>query len=124
MIDLIVTRHKALVAYLIEIGLADKTTPVVSHVTDPDMLTGKVVCGVLPLPLAYRAGAVITVPLALEYADRGHELSLERLREIAGRPEATVTMSASAYCGWLSAEGYHPELSPAFRACEALDGLI
>lgn len=85
-VDLVVTRHPALVEYLRERGLVDETTPVVSHVTDPSEIEGKVVAGVLPLHLAAACYAVVEIPLALAPEDRGRELSIERLREIAGEP--------------------------------------
>lgn len=50
-VDVIVTRHSALVAYLIEIGVADASTPVLAHVADPDQIARKHVAGVLPIRL-------------------------------------------------------------------------
>lgn len=82
---LIVTRHKALVTYLIEIGLADPQTPVIDHATANDV-RGHHIIGVLPLSLARCARTVTEVPLALTPDDRGMELEIERIRQIAGEP--------------------------------------
>jgi len=85
---LVVTRHAALVALLQERGIIGEGAEVLSHVSDPSVLDGAHVVGVLPFELAARAAAVTVVPLALGPEDRGVELSLDRLREIAG--EATT----------------------------------
>jgi len=84
----VVTRHQALVALLVERGIIGEGTPVLSHVTDPEQIAGKDVIGVLPFELASWARSVTVVPLALEPGDRGRELSIERLREIAGEARA------------------------------------
>lgn len=81
----IVTRHQALVAYLLETGVVDEATPVITHAT-PDDVRGAHVIGVLPLSLAALAARVTEVPLRLAPEDRGKELSLERVREIAQTP--------------------------------------
>ena len=77
------TRHPALVDLLRERGIVGEDVPVLSHVTEADV-RGRVVAGVLPLHLAAAAEAVVEVPLALAPEDRGRELGLDRLREIAG----------------------------------------
>ena len=82
MIDLVVTRHPGLVEYLREIGAIDDHTKVVSH-TSADEVAGKHVCGVLPHNLSCLTAYFSEVPLALTPSDRGQELSLERVREIA-----------------------------------------
>lgn len=86
---IVVTRHQALVDYLVEIGLISHDTPVLSHVSADDV-RGRHVIGVLPLHLAALADRVTEVPLALTPADRGKELALERIREIAGTPTTYV----------------------------------
>jgi hypothetical protein len=86
-IDLIVTRHPGLVAYLKEIGLADDTTQVVSHVVDPAILECRHVCGVLPHNLSCRCHLFTEVPLVGLPADlRGVELSVEQVRQYAAEP--------------------------------------
>lgn len=81
---IVVTRHPALVDLLIERGIVARGTPVLEHVDDPGVLDGAHVIGVLPLHLACHAVKVTEIPLAMTPADRGHELDLPRLREIAG----------------------------------------
>lgn len=81
----VVTRHGSLVTYLVEAGLCSQDTPVLSHATADDV-RGKHVIGVLPLRLAALAASVTEVPLDLTPEDRGKELSLERVKEIAGDP--------------------------------------
>jgi len=83
--QVVVTRHGSLVRYLIEIGIIDADTPVLAHVSEDDV-RGKHIVGVLPLRLAALAASVTEVPLALSPEDRGRELSIERIREIAGDP--------------------------------------
>lgn len=82
-----VTRHRPLVALLIERRIIDATTPVIEHATADDV-RDRIVVGVLPIHLAALAYLVIDVPLALTLADRAAmtagEIPLERLREIAG----------------------------------------
>lgn len=82
-IDLIVTRHPALVSLLRERGLVDGDVPVIAHATPADVFR-KHVCGVLPLSLAAEALSVTEIPLALTPEMRGKELDLDTLRKIAG----------------------------------------
>lgn len=81
----IVTRHPALVAYLKEIGLMKEGDKVITHAT-PDDVRDKMVIGVLPLSLAAIAFEVIEVPLNLPPEARGKELSIEEVRQYAGKP--------------------------------------
>jgi len=89
MSKVIVTRHSALVDYAREIGIIDESTPVLAHVSAEDV-RGKDVIGVLPLHLAAEAASVTEIPLALTPEDRGKELDIARLREIAGQPRTFV----------------------------------
>ncbi|GIV35249.1 MAG: hypothetical protein KatS3mg031_2784 [Chitinophagales bacterium] len=82
---IVVTRHQGLVDYLLEIGLITPDTPVLSHASADDV-RGRHVIGVLPLHLAALAERVTEVPLALTPEDRGKDLPVERVREIAGSP--------------------------------------
>ena len=79
--DLIVTRHPALVDLLLERGYESKK--ITSHVTVDDV-RGKNVCGVLPHALSALTESDTEIPLSLSPSDRGKELTLARLREIAG----------------------------------------
>lgn len=81
----IITRHAALVALLIERGIIQDGTPVLAHAT-PEEVRGRHIIGVLPLCLAAEAAMVTEIPLSLSPEDRGKELTIERLREIAGQP--------------------------------------
>lgn len=86
---IVVTRHQALIELLKEHGLIDEATPVIEHAT-PDDVRGRDVIGVLPLSLAALAKSVTEIPLDIQPEDRGKELLLERLREIAGEPQTYV----------------------------------
>lgn len=79
----VVTRHPSLVQLLIERALIDEHATVIAHATATDVQGARVI-GVLPLRLASLAAEVVEVELALTPADRGVELTIERLREIAG----------------------------------------
>ena len=93
-ISTIVTRHPALVEYLQEIGLATSAVEVVAHAT-PDIVRGKDVCGVLPHSLSCLTRTFTEVPLALPAELRGVELTLEQVRQYAGRP-VTYRVTAPA----------------------------
>ncbi len=84
-IDLVVTRHPGMVAYLLEIGLADRTVEVVSHAS-AETVRGKRVCGVLPHSLSCLCESFTEVPLTLPAELRGTELSLEQVRMYASAP--------------------------------------
>ena len=88
---IVVTRHPALVELLIERGIISPNTPVIPHATEDDV-RNKHVVGILPLHLAALAAFVTEVPLDLAPGDRGHELGIERLREVACR-EVTYTVT-------------------------------
>ena len=79
----VVTRHPALVAYLVEVGLVQEGVKVVTH-ADSDTVRNKHVVGVLPLRLAALAAAITEVPLSLPPELRGIELTLEQIRKYAG----------------------------------------
>lgn len=88
----VITRHPALIQYLIEIGLADSNAQILSHATVEDV-AGEDVIGVLPLALAAKANTITEVPLALTPEMRGKELDLDTIRAIAGKPQ-TYKVSA------------------------------
>ena len=92
----VITRHQALVQYLIELGLITAETPVISHAS-AENVQGKDVIGVLPLSLASLAKSITEIPLALTPEDRGRELDIERIREIAGSP-TTYTVIQHTTC--------------------------
>jgi len=74
---LIVTRHKALVDYLLEKGVVDEGGfEVVSHATSKDV-KGRDVIGVLPHSLSCLTSAFTEVVLDLPPEMRGKELTLD-----------------------------------------------
>ena len=118
--QVVVTRHPALVQLLAERGLipavrvcaacsrpagsngcshcGERTTVahpdidrvrVIPHATPVDVAHKRVI-GVLPLHLAALAAEVTEIPLALGPDDRGKEIGIERLREIAGETQTYI----------------------------------
>lgn len=83
----IVTRHQALVEYIIDQKLAPEGTPVYTHV-NPQDIEGKHVLGTLPFHLALNYPARITViPFTIPQELKGKEIGLEDLKKIAGTPK-------------------------------------
>lgn len=83
---IVVTKHQGLVDYLKEQQIINENTKIISHVSDPNEIRHEDVIGVLPLNLAVLTRTITEIPLSLAYEDRGQELSLERVREIANDP--------------------------------------
>ena len=88
-VEIIITRHPALVAYLIEQGIVTSETPVLAHAGIGD-IKGKRVVGILPHHLSQHCASITEVPMKLSRDDReamqAGDLSLERVREVAGKP--------------------------------------
>lgn len=82
----IVTRHKSLIALLLEWGVVEEASPVLTHVSNAEEIRGKHVFGVLPLHLAALAAKVTEIPLEIPAELRGTELSTDLLREMAAPP--------------------------------------
>lgn len=95
-VDLIITRHQALIELLIERGIATSETPVHTGTVDIETVRGKHVAGVLPFELAAAAKSVTQIPLAITPDDRGKELPIERLREIAGETKCFLVSCVHA----------------------------
>ena len=75
----IVTRHAGLVAWLEKQGV---TGEVISHVTSPDQVAGRVIYGVLPLHLAAEAEEIVVVDMPRLPAElRGVDLTPEQMEE-------------------------------------------
>lgn len=89
MIELIVTRHPALVDYLREIGMIPDGARVIAHATVAEV-RGRHVCGVLPLHVAAECASVTMIPLDIPSSLRGVELTLEQVREFAREPRTFV----------------------------------
>lgn len=93
MIDLVVTRHAALVDYLREQGIVGADVEVIPH-ADAEMVEGKHVAGVMPLHLATLCRSVTEVPMDIPVELRGKELTIEQMRQFA-RPTVTYTVLAA-----------------------------
>ena len=81
----VVTRHKALVQFLVKRKMIGANTPIIAHAKAEDVL-GKDVIGVLPLRLASLASSVTEVPMDIPAELRGQELSLEQVEAFSGEP--------------------------------------
>lgn len=84
-VDIVVTRHSGLVEYLKEVGLANDRTVVTAH-ANPENVSGKHVCGVLPHSLSCLCKTFTEIPLRLPQELRGVDLSVEQVRQYAGEP--------------------------------------
>jgi len=88
-IDIVVTRHPALVEYLREQGLVGEDVKVLSHASKEDV-QDKNVLGVLPHSLSCLTKSFTEIPLHLTADMRGKELSVEDIRKIAGKPATYI----------------------------------
>jgi hypothetical protein len=84
-IEVVVTRHPALVEYLRELGLVEREVMTLTHASSQDV-ADKHVAGVLPHSLSCLAASFTEVPLRLTPDMRGKELDLETIRRIAEPP--------------------------------------
>ena len=102
---IVITRHAALAAYLVEIGAVPSTARVIPHASAED-IRGRHVAGPLPLHLAALAASVIHVPLDIPAELRGVELTLDQVRALA-RPVERYTVTRLAprdHCMWCGAD--------------------
>jgi len=76
---IVVTRHKALVEWLLDQGLIDKNTKIIPH-AEPNDLKGKHAIGVLPYRLAVYARKYTEIQLRLPPEKRNVELTLEDIK--------------------------------------------
>jgi hypothetical protein len=100
-IDVVITRHRPLVEWLLECNLIDPGTPIIEHAAISDV-AGMHVLGVLPHWLSSKAASVTEVPMnGLTPADREAmakgDLSLERVREVAGEPITYVVFGGKSH---------------------------
>lgn len=86
---IIITRHKALVEYIFEQGIAPAGTPVIAH-AGAEEIRGRRCIGPLPLHLAALAASIVEVPLRMPPELRGVELTLEQVRAYADAPREYV----------------------------------
>ena len=108
--QLIVTRHKALVDYILDKDIIKEGEyKLIEHADYPEV-QGQDVIGVLPLQLASYAKSVTEVPLKLTPEMRGKELTFEEVEKVAQEPvqyivrEVNSTDGIDYYLGIL--EGY------------------
>lgn len=94
-IELVVTRHPALLEYLSEICLADAETKTITH-AKPEDVTGKRVCGVLPYALSALCETFTEIPLDIPPELRGVELTIEQIRQYSKAP-ATYRVISDIY---------------------------
>lgn len=89
MTKIIVTRHRALVQYLMKHGYVPEDT---EHVTfaNPDQIAGKHVYGVLPNWLACHAGMLTEVQLRLPPDKRTVELTIDEVEFYAREPQTFI----------------------------------
>ena len=106
----VITRHKALLAYLLDKDIIKEGEyKLIEHADYPEV-QGQDVIGVLPLQLASYAKSVTEVPLKLTPEMRGKELTFEEVEKVAQEPvqyivrEVNSTDGIDYYLGIL--EGY------------------
>lgn len=87
--QVVVTRHPALVTYLLNNGYIDKNAKHISHASIDD-IRGKHVFGVLPLWLACHTAKMTEVQLRLPLDKRGIELSLKEIEFFAVKPHTYI----------------------------------
>ena len=109
----VITRHKALLAYLLDKDIIKEGEYKLIEHADYKDVEGQDVIGVLPLQLASYAKSVTEVPLKLTPEMRGKELTFEEVEKVADKPvqyivrEVNSTDGIDYYLGIL--EGYTDE---------------
>lgn len=81
---LVITRHTALIEYLKEQQIIDDSAEIISHVSDPEIVKGRHVIGVLPHSISCLTASFSEVPLNLPAEKRGVELTIQDMHEYAG----------------------------------------
>ena len=111
--QLIVTRHKSLVSYLIDKNIIKEGEYKLIEHADYKDVEGQNVIGVLPLQLASYAKSVTEIPLKLTPEMRGKELTFEEVEKVAEEPVQYIVREVNSsdgidyYLGIL--EGYTEE---------------
>ena len=80
----VVSKHPALIDYLAEIGLIKERVRFLKNATPKD-INGKKVIGTLPNSLACYAESFTEVPLKVPVEMRHEELTVEHIRQYAGK---------------------------------------
>ena len=111
--QLIVTRHKSLVSYLLDKNIIKEGEYKLIEHADYKDVEGQNVIGVLPLQLASYAKSVTEIPLKLTPEMRGKELTFEEVEKVAEEPVQYIVREVNSsdgidyYLGIL--EGYTEE---------------
>ena len=111
--QLIVTRHKSLVSYLLDKNIIKEGEYKLIEHADYKDVEGQNVIGVLPLQLASYAKSITEVPLKLTSQMRGKELTFEEVEKVAEEPVQYIVREVNSsdgidyYLGIL--EGYTEE---------------
>ncbi len=89
---IIVTKQKALVDYIYEIGLVKQEQPVtiLDYVSDYKVIQGHDVIGVLPNFISCHARSITEIPIVLPRELRGKELTIEQIRQYARKPRRYI----------------------------------
>lgn len=95
---LIITRHPALVAFLIEKGYVTPDSEVLEHASAEDV-KGKHVWGVLPHSLSCLCKSFTEVPMSIPSEMRGKELTLANMYDYAGTPVTYVVKTQEGMAG-------------------------
>lgn len=109
----VVTRHKALVSYLLDKDIIKEGEFKLIEHADYQEVQGQDVIGVLPLQLSAYAKSITEVPLKLTPEMRGKELTFEEVEKIAEKPVKYIVREVNSsdgidyYLGIL--EGYTDE---------------
>lgn len=109
----VVTRHKALVSYLIDKNIIKEGEYKLIEHADYKDVEGQNVIGVLPLQLASYAKSITEVPLKLTPEMRGKELTFDEVEKVAEEPVQYIVREVNSsdgidyYLGIL--EGYTEE---------------
>lgn len=109
----VVTRHKALVSYLLDKNIIKEGEYKLIEHADYKDVEGQNVIGVLPLQLASYAKSITEVPLKLTHQMRGKELTFDEVEKVAEEPVQYIVREVNSsdgidyYLGIL--EGYTDE---------------
>ncbi len=109
----VITRHKALLAYLLDKNIIKEGEYKLIEHADYKDVEGQDVIGVLPLQLSAYAKSVTEVPLKLTPEMRGKELTFEEVEKVAEKPVQYIVREVNSsdgidyYLGIL--EGYTDE---------------
>ena len=97
--QLIVTRHKALVDYLLDKDIIKEGEYSLIEHADYKDVEGQDVIGVLPLQLASYAKSVTEVPLKLTPEMRGKELTFDEVEKVAQEPVQYIVREVNSTDG-------------------------